>query len=103
MLEQFGFALAPRTHLTKSLFSFTAYRKDVIWTGEDVDFTDPQFTVDNLDHLQYDENRVIVLLDLRTLVALPRVLDRELVQAEFMLHGGQLSRARILECNPDEA
>ena len=49
------------------------------------------------------EQRVAVFLDLGTLVAVARVLDRELVQVEFLLHRGELARPGILQRDPDEA
>jgi len=36
------------------------------------------------------------------LVAVARVLDGELVQAELVLQGGKLPRARVLERDPNE-
>jgi hypothetical protein len=36
--------------------------------------------------VQHREQRIAVLLDLRPLMAVARVLDREIVQAELELH-----------------
>ena len=44
-----------------------------------------------------------VLFDLGTLVAVVRVFDRQLVEAEFVLQRGELGRLGILQCDPDEA
>ena len=43
-----------------------------------------------------------VLVDLRPLVALPRVLDGQLVQAELFLKRRELRRFGILQRHPDE-
>ena len=56
-----------------------------------------------LDHVQHDEERRAVLLDLRPLVAVLRVFDGELVQTELVLQRSQLGGVRILERDPDEA
>ena len=57
----------------------------------------------DLDRVQHDEQRVAVLLDLRPLVAVARVLDRELVQVELLLHLLELGLGGVLERHPDEA
>ena len=56
-----------------------------------------------LDRVQRREQRVAVLLDLRPLVPVPRVLDRELVQRELLRHLVQLFVRRLEQGDPDEA
>ena len=51
----------------------------------------------------HDEQRRAVLVDLRPLVALLRVFDRQLVQAELFLQRRELGRLGILQRHPDEA
>jgi hypothetical protein len=53
--------------------------------------------------VQHDEQRRAVLVDLRPLVALLRVFDRELVEAELLLQRRQLGGLGILQRDPDEA
>src|SRR4051794_1831227 len=49
---------------------------------------------------RHDEERVVVLLELRPLMGVAGVLDRELVQAELRLHAGQKLVARLEEPDP---
>jgi hypothetical protein len=56
-----------------------------------------------LDRMQDGEQRIAVLLDLGPLVAMARVVDRELVQAELLRHFVQLVHRRLEQRHPDEA
>jgi len=78
-------------------------REDVVRADEDVDFSNMKLTVLELNRLQHGEQRVSVLFDLRPLVAVARVFDGQLVQAELFAHFLELGRLRILEADPDEA
>jgi hypothetical protein len=52
--------------------------------------------------LQHNEQRIAVDLDLRSLMRLDRVLDRQLVEAELAPHGVELLRRRRMEADPGE-
>src|SRR2546425_746595 len=69
----------------------------------EVDIFDLDLAAHELDVVQHREQRVSVLLDLGTLVAVTRVLDSELVQIELVLHGGELARPGVLHRDPHEA
>ena len=53
--------------------------------------------------MQHGEHGLAVLLDLGPLVAMARVLDREVMQAELLLHLRELGIGRIEQRHPDEA
>src|SRR4051812_23463215 len=52
--------------------------------------------------LEYEEDILAVVLDLRPLVSLLRILDRELVQPEQILQLLQISRSGLVDAYPDE-
>ena len=52
--------------------------------------------------LEDDEQRVAVHVELRALVRLDRVLDRQLVQVELAPHRVELVLGRLVEADPDE-
>jgi hypothetical protein len=80
-----------------------AHRQHVVATGEDVDLARPELVARHLDSLQHHEQRIAVLLDLRPLVAVARVLHRELVQIELLLHLLQLGFGGVAQPHPHEA
>ena len=51
---------------------------------------------------QHDEEGVAVLLELRPLMRAVRVLDREVVEAELVLHLVEQLLARLVQPDPDE-
>ena len=53
--------------------------------------------------LEDEEERVAVDLELRPLVCLDRVLDRQLVQLELPAYGVELLRRRLVDADPDES
>ena len=101
--QQLGLVLAARAHILKAFLRATAHRQDVVAPDEDVDLADAQLAVDGLDHVQHREQEIAVLLDLRPLMAVPCIFDRQRMQVELGLH--QLQRARIgfQQRDPDEA
>ena len=78
VLEQVRLALGALAHAEKALVGAVAHREHEVRADEDVDLADDQLVGGpDLDRVQDREQRVAVLLDLRTLVAVARVLDRE--------------------------
>src|SRR5205085_2342757 len=77
-------------------------REDVIATDEHVQLADGELAVFQLDRTHDCEHAVTVLLHLRTLVAMQRVFDCQLVQTEFEPHFFELFRSRIAERDPYE-
>jgi hypothetical protein len=77
---------------------------DEVVSHEDVDLAglDGVVLVDVPERLQHQEQAVLVLLQLRPLVGLDGVLDRQVVQAEGLGHVGQLVRGGLVEAHPDE-
>ena len=48
-----------------------------------------------------DEERLAILLELRALMRLSGVLDRQLMQPEFLLHAPEQLRGGLVEADPD--
>ena len=112
VLQQLRLAFGTAAHAEEALLAAVAHRQHVVGADEDVDLAHVHLAgaergsaLDRLqlDQLQHGEQRVAVLLDLRPLVAVTRVLDRELVQPELLLHGSELLGRGVLERHPDEA
>jgi hypothetical protein len=53
--------------------------------------------------VEHDEQVVVVLVDLRALVARADVLEVERVEVEVLLQPGHVGRARALDVDPAEA
>src|ERR1700756_6071512 len=98
-----GLALAAGAHADEPFFAVRADRQDVVRPDKDVDFADDELSVLRLDGLDDREQGIAVFLDLGPRMALPRVLDSELVQAELVAHLVQLGRVWVLERDPHEA
>ena len=79
------------------------HRQHVVPADEHVHLADLQLLARHLDGVQHGEQRVAVLLDLGPLVAVVRVLDRQLVQVELVLHLGELGGVGVAQRHPDEA
>ena len=104
VLEQMRLALGPGAHPEEALLGAVAAGEDEIRADEDGDLAQHEVVGRaDLHHVQHGEQGVVVLLDLRPLVAVAGVLDRELVQAELLLHLRQLLGRGVLERDPDEA
>ena len=101
--QQLGLALAARAHFLEAALGVLPDRQHVVAADEDVDFADAELLARHVDGMQDGEDGVAVLLDLRPLVAVARVLHRQLVQVEFVLHGGQFRGVGVLQRHPDEA
>ncbi len=78
--------LAAGPYVVESFLDAAAHRQEVVGAGEDVDFADAQLVTVELDHVEYSEQRVTVLLDLRPLMALLRVFHGQGMQAKLFLH-----------------
>ena len=100
--QQLRLVFGACTHILKSSLDAAAHRQDVVVPDEDGDLTDPQLTVNGLDHVQDCEDQLAVLFDLRSLMAVPRIFDRERMQVELGLHQLQRARVRFQQCDPDE-
>ncbi len=53
--------------------------------------------------MQYGEQGVAVFLDLGPLMAVERVLDRQVGQVEFLVHGGEFLARGLEQRDPDKA
>ena len=102
-LQQLGLALAARAHGLKALRGVAADRQDVVRAREDVDLADAQALAVGLEQVQDDEQGIAVVLDLRPLVPVLRVLDRERVQSELRLHLLEHVPVALEQRDPDEA
>ena len=102
--EEVRLALGTAAHTEEVGLRAVAYREHDVRADEDVDLADQQLAVGaDFHRMQDGEQFVVVLLDLRPLVAVPCVLDGEIVQAELRLHLGELVLRGVLQRHPDEA
>jgi len=101
--QQLRLAFAARAHVLESALGVAAHRDHVIPAHEDVELAHAQVFAAHIDGVQDEEERIPVLLDLRPLVAVARVLHRQLVQVELLLHRRELGIGRVAQGNPDEA
>jgi hypothetical protein len=58
--------------------------------------------LDQLRRVHHDEQRLAVDLELGPLMRLERILDREIMQAEALLHLAEDVLARLMQADPDE-
>jgi hypothetical protein len=104
MAQELGLALAARPHVQEAALRAAAHRQRVVPADEDVDLTHRQLVVGSaLDHVENDEQRIAVLLDLRTLMSVAGILDGQRMQVELLLHGHELGLGGIGEGDPYEA
>ena len=93
-----------RAHLPERARLAPAHGHDERLVDEQDDLAgfDQLFRVDVAERLQNDEERVVVELDLRSLVALDRILDGELVEVELPAHALELFLGGLVEAEPNE-
>ena len=103
MLQQLRLALGPCTHVLESLLRVVSHGEDVVGPHEDVHLAKLQVLARDLDRVHHHEERVAILLDLGSLVAMVRVFDGQLVEVELDLHLLELSLAGITQGDPHEA
>jgi hypothetical protein len=79
-------------------------RDDVILAEEDVGLAELEVTRDlgQVCRAQHHEHRVLVQLELGSLVCVVGVFDGEIVQPELLLHGAQDVLLRFVQTKPDE-
>jgi hypothetical protein len=98
-----GLALAAFAHSEEAVGAEVAQRQHEVRADEDRDLAEFERRPTQLGQPHHDEQGRAVLLDLRPLVAVARALDRQLVQAELVLHLPQFVVAGIVQRDPDEA
>jgi hypothetical protein len=101
--QQFGLLFAAAADFGEAVLGAAAHRNDVLRSDEDRHLAGDQIVARPLDHLQHDEQRRAVLLDLGALVPVLSVFDRELVEVELLLQRGEFPGRRVLQRQPDEA
>ena len=105
--EVLGLGLGARPDVLEAVRRLAAHRQHVVATDEDGHFADDEVAVRvgrvDVDRLQHGEHARPVFLDLGPLVALPRVLDGEFVQAELLGHQREFLIAGFEQRHPDEA
>ena len=79
-----------------------AQRHEVARADEHMRLAEGDPAVHELCGMRDHEQRIAVRLDLRPLVRIARILDREVVQAEFLLELAEQRRLRIEQPDPDE-
>ena len=107
MPQEVGLALGARADVGESLLGAQPHGQEIIGADEHRDLAHAQRRIGPLgrllDSVHHGEQRVLVLLDLRALVALARVLDGKRVERELLLHLVELRRGRLEQRDPDEA
>jgi hypothetical protein len=104
-LEQFRLPLAALAHAQEALLAAVACGQHVVAAREDVDFADihvPGIAHRWFDQVQHGEEGGSVFLDLWSLVAMPRILHRQWLQSELVLHLGQFGGTGVLQRDPHE-
>src|SRR5450631_306589 len=84
--QQFRFALATLAYTEKMLFAAVADGEDEVASDEDADLADRQFGVIGFHYVHHYKQRIAVFFNLGSLVSVPGIFDRQVVQPEFFLH-----------------
>ena len=102
--DQVGPGLDPAADVAQRAGLAVADDDDEAVTDEHVDLAhlDLLGLVDVAGGLEHDEHRLVVDLELGTLVGVQRVLDGELVELELAPDGVELFVGRLVETEPDE-
>src|SRR5690606_5855639 len=77
--QQVRLAFRPRADAGKVVVGVTANGDHVARSREHVHLADDELTVNDLDEVQHEEQRIAVFLDLRPLLAAASIVDGELV------------------------
>ena len=102
MLQQLRLPLAAGAHPEEAVLGAAADRQDVVAADEYIDLADVQFRPHRLDDLQHREQRIAILFDLRPLMAVAGVFDRQLGQVELFLHRVEFFARGLEHRHPDE-
>jgi hypothetical protein len=96
--------LQPPTHRPQLRGVAVAHRDDELGADEDRDLAkeDGLRLVHVASRPQDDEECLAIALELRALMRLDRVLDREFVQVELARHRGELLLTRLVETEPGD-
>ena len=105
LAQQLRVGLQPGAHLAEVGLRGVPHRDDEVGPEEQVDLADLDLfvVVDVAGRPQHDEQHVAVLLQLRALVGVDRVLDREGVQAELLRDRPDLRLVGAQHADPAEA
>ena len=95
-------AFGARAHFAIGRGRAVAHGDHVARSRENVRLAELDLLVDDLRGAQRHEDRVPVDLELRALMREQRVLDREVVQVEALLHGLEQVLVRRVQPDPDE-
>ena len=79
-----------------------AHGDEIIAAHEDMRFAERDLAADDLRRVRDEEQRIGVDVDLRALVRAVRILDRELVQVEFLAQLFEQRLVRLVQADPDE-
>ena len=75
-------------------------RNQISFADEQMGFAERNAVAVELGGARHDEQPVAILFDLRSLVGVIGVLDREIVQLELPLHAFQERRVRFVQSDP---
>ena len=98
--QQVRLALGSSPNVAEATADAVADREHVALADEDVHFAHPHFGTLDFEHVQNREERSAVLLDLRTLMAVARVLHGQRMQVELPLKELELGRIGIGDGDP---
>jgi hypothetical protein len=96
-------SLAAIAHPEEILCAAVADGQDVIRADENIDLADFQLISFHVHQMHDRKHGIAVFLDLGSLMAMARVLHREIVQAELVLHLLQLALGCVEQSHPDKA
>ena len=75
-------------------------RNKISFADEQMGFSKCDAAANELRGASHDEQRVAILVDLRSLVGVVCVLDGKIVQVELLLHTGQQSDVWLVQSDP---
>ena len=77
-----------------------AHRDQISFADEQMGFAECDAVAVELRGARHDEQRVAILLDLRPLMGVVGILDREVMQFELPLHAAQQRHIRLMQADP---
>ena len=86
MTEQMRLPLTAFAHPEKTLLAMVSDRQNVVLPDEDIDLADIELALVLFQQVHDGEHRVAIFFDLRPLVAMAGILDRQFVQGKLLLH-----------------
>jgi hypothetical protein len=77
------------------------HRHEIAIADEDMGLAEGDAALGQLCGPRHDEQGLAILLDLRPLMGVVGVLNREIMQVELLLHGAEQRDVRLVQADPD--